>query len=148
MGIGTDMTDEHNWFIAELIMEITVSGDSRNVVHRNHVLVTASSNEEAYSKAIAFGKRGETSYKNPANENVEIRFVGLADLDEIDDELEDGAEVLFHYDVGVTRQELEALIPERARLRVFAPKKRATGPDYASAEIIELVQSSTGLGRP
>ncbi len=145
----TTMTGaEQTWFIAELVMEITVSGDSRNVVHHNHVLIRASSNEEAYSKAALLGGRGETAYKNPAGEAVRIRFVGIADLDEILDPLEDGAEVLFRYTVDVSKQELESLIPDKARLRVFAPKTRSAGPDYASAEIVDLVRTTTGFERP
>jgi hypothetical protein len=142
------MTAEQTWFIAELIMEITVTGDSRNVIHRNHVLISASSNEEAYSKATLLGDRGATSYKNPAGEDVRIRFAGVADLDEILDPLEDGAEVLFRYAVDVPKQDLESLIPEKERLRAFAPRTGAAGPDYASAEIVDLVRTETGSERP
>jgi Domain of unknown function (DUF4288) len=146
--IAIDMTAEHGWYISELIMEITVTGDPRNVIHRNHVLISATSSEEAYSKAVLLGKGGETSYKNPHGEDVRIRFVGIADLDEIDDELEDGAEVLFHYSVDVPKLELESLIPEKGRLRAFAPRTRAVGPDYASAEVVDLVRTTTGIERP
>lgn len=142
-----DMT-EQSWFIAELIMEITVAGDSRNVIHRNHVLIKASSNEEAYLKANHLGHCAETSYKNPAGEAVKIKFIGVADLDEILDPLEDGAEVLFHYNVDVSKQELGSLIPEKGRLRAFSPRRRSNGPDYASAEIVNLVRAKTGIERP
>ncbi len=142
------MTTEQTWYIAELIMEITVTGDPKNVVHRNHVLISSSSNEEAYSKAILLGYRGETSYKNPAGETVQIRFAGVADLDEILEPLEDGAEILFHYAVDVSKQELESLIPNKGHLRAFAPKTGSAGPDYASAEIVNLVRIATGSERP
>jgi hypothetical protein len=145
---GIDMTKQQTWFIAELIMEITVTGDPRNVVHRNHVLISASSNEEAYSKAGILGRRGETSYNNPAGEVVQMRFVGIADLDEILDPLEDGAEVLFRYAIDVPKQELNSLIPDKELLRAFAPKKRSEGPDYASAEIVDMVRTTTGFNRP
>ena len=144
----TNMTDERRWYIAELIMEITVTGDDRNVVHRNHFLISAGSNEEAYAKARSRGKSEETGYKNPAGEDVRITFIGIADLDEVDDELGDGAEVLFHYQVGVPKSELKSMIPEKNRLRAFATRSKAVGPDYASAEIVDLVQSVTGIKRP
>ena len=146
--MGISMTNETKWYIAELIMEITVTGDHRNVVHRNHVLVSANSNEGAYSKARSIGEGEETAYKNPAGEDVRITFIGIADLDEIDDELGDGAEVLFHYQVDVPKAELVSMIPEKARLRAFAPRSKAVGPDYASAEVVDLVQRETGIKRP
>lgn len=142
------MASEGGWYIAEVVMEITVSGDPRNVVHLNHFLVRATSNEEAYTKAKAIGEHEETTYKNPAGQDVYIKFVGIADLDEIDDELGDGAEVLFHYRVSVPKSELDSLIPEKNRLRAFAPRSKADGPDYASGEVIELVRTTTGMKRP
>lgn len=146
--MGIEMENNCIWYIAEVVMEVTVGSDPRNVVHHNHFLITANSNEEAYEKATAIGKREETSYKNPAGHDVSIRFVGIADLDEVDDEPGDGAEVLFHYRLNVPKKELESLIPEKSRLRAFAPKSRASGPDYASGEVIELVRMTTGIKRP
>lgn len=131
-----------------MILEITVTGDDRNVVHRNHVLISAIDSEEAYAKATLLGTQGETSYKNPAGKDVLIRFAGIADLDEITDDIKDGVELLYHYRVGVSRQEVDLMIPSKDRLRVFAPAKRATGPDYASAVIVDLVRTKTGLERP
>ena len=142
------MTNQQMWFIAELVMEITVADDSRNVVHRNHVLISASSNEEAYLKAGDLGRRGETSYDNPAGKAVQIRFVGIADLDEILDPLEDGAEVLFRYTIDVPRNVLTTLIPDKQFLRAFAPRRKSEGPDYASAEVVNMVRTTTGFNRP
>ena len=41
------------WYLAELVEEITISGDPRNVVHTNLVLVRADSAAEAYEKSLA-----------------------------------------------------------------------------------------------
>lgn len=142
------MTNDKIWYIAEVIMEITVTGDDRNVVHHNHFLVSADSKEEAFEKAHSLGKRGETTYRNPAGEDVRITFIGVADLDEIHDELGDGAEVLYRYQVGVSKADLKAMIPSKARLRVFAPRSMADGPDYASAEVVDLVNRESGIKRP
>ena len=50
------------WYLAELVMKITVAGDPRNVVHQNLTLIRASSADEAYEKAIKIGKDGEDEY--------------------------------------------------------------------------------------
>ena len=98
------------WYIGELVEEITVAGDHRNVVHRNFTLIRADSPEEAYQKALKFGEQGQTSYDNPQGQRVEIKFRGIADLDVIHDELQDGAELMFYSQVGLNEEELQRLI--------------------------------------
>lgn len=137
-----------NWYIAELVMEIRVSDDPRNVVHQNLTLIQANSADEAYKKAIQFGRAGETSYDNPSGKCVTIKFRGVSDLDEIHEELEDGAEIDFHYKVDVSEAEVKALVVPRDKLRVFSPPKRADGPDYASGEIVSEVELRFGIKRP
>jgi hypothetical protein len=43
------------WYLAEIVQQITVEGDSRNVVHTNLVLVRADSPEDAYQKRWSWG---------------------------------------------------------------------------------------------
>lgn len=44
------------WYVADIIIEIVVQRDPRNVVHINTVLVRAANDEEAYLKAIELGR--------------------------------------------------------------------------------------------
>ena len=78
----SEVREVGEWYVAELIMEITVRGATRNAIHLNLVLVKALSPEEAYEKAVRFGQEAETSYDNPLGQPVEIRFRGVARLDE------------------------------------------------------------------
>jgi len=137
-----------NWYIAEIIMEITVANDVRNVVHHNFFLISANSPDEAYEKAIKIGKESESDYHNPQDKPVETRFIGIADLDVIQDNLADGAEVLFHYAVGVSPEQVRSLARSKEQLRAFLPPKRAEGPDCASSEIVDLVEKQFGIARP
>jgi hypothetical protein len=132
------------WYLAELVMQIVVADDPRNVVHQNLVLVSADAPEEAYEKALHFGKNSETSYENPDGKSVQISFEGLSDLDQIDEELEDGAELTFHYKVNVSEEQLRSIVQPRDRLRAFLPPTRAEGPDYTSREILALVERKLG----
>jgi len=61
------------WYLAALIKEIVVEGDSRNVVHKNLVLVRADSPEQAYQNALDLGKQSEICYENPAVCLTEMR---------------------------------------------------------------------------
>src|SRR5688572_10012616 len=84
--------DSAIWYIAEIVEEISVESDPRNVIHRNMVLIHDNSAEEAYSKALEHGKHAETSYQNPEGKRFCIRFRGLRDLMVVHDDLEHGAE--------------------------------------------------------
>jgi hypothetical protein len=65
------------WYLADIVIEITVEGDPRNVVHTNLTLIRADSPEEAFGKANEWGRAGEQTYLNPAGARVVFRFRGL-----------------------------------------------------------------------
>jgi hypothetical protein len=140
------------WYIADMIEEIRVQGDRRNVVHTNRTLIRADSPNEAYRKALALGKQGNARYKNPAGKMVTIKFRGLAELDVIHDELEHGSEIAFSQDIAVSERSIKSWIAPKRRLALFAPMQPRQGPDYASAEIMnELYKRWPDLkksGRP
>jgi hypothetical protein len=136
------------WYLAELVMKVTVAGDPRNVVHQNLTLIRASTPEEAYEKAIKFGKDGEDVYNNPEGKAVNIRFEGVSDLTQIYEDLEDGSELAFSETVGMPEERIRALVPPRDRLPAFRAPGRADGPDYASGEIIAEVETRFGVRRP
>jgi hypothetical protein len=127
------------WYIADLVMEITVHGASANVVHRNLTLIHAKSPEEAYEKAQKVGNTSETSYDNPKGQLVEISFRGIAKLDVICEQLEDGAELAFEELIGISPQEIQRMIPPKDRLDVFVEPTpgKVRDPDYRSRAIVD-----------
>jgi hypothetical protein len=129
-------TDAH-WYIAEIVEQITVEDDPRNVVHKNLVLIRADSPETAYEKALSFGRNSEIHYGNPDGKQVHIIFRGLSDLNVIHDELEDGAELIYEERIGLTDESIEGLISPKERLGVFRPPEHTKGPDYSSKEILD-----------
>ncbi len=145
------ITDNHSkfeWYLAELVEKITVAGDPRSVVHQNLILIRATSADEAYKKAVTVVKNAETSYANPAGKLVQITFEGISDLVPTYEDLEDGAELMFRRTVGMTDEQIGAMIVPQDRLPAFLPPQRAEGPDYASAAIIEEVERRFGVKRP
>jgi len=131
---------EAEWYLAELISEIRVEDDPANVLHRNSVLVKASSPEHAYEKAIELGNLSEISYENPDGKVVRISFRGMGDLNVIYDKLEHGAEIMYLENVGVSEEEINRLIRSKADLAVFRPVEQPPRPDYSSAEIVRQVE--------
>src|SRR5579862_35588 len=75
------------WYLADVVLEHTVDGDPRNVVHVNIHLIEAESPERAYEKAIALGRDSAQAYVNTDGREVRVTFRGLRDLNVIHDAL-------------------------------------------------------------
>jgi Domain of unknown function (DUF4288) len=127
------------WYLADIVEEIRVEGDPRNVVHTNVLLVREDFPDEAYKKAIALGRRGNTRYKNTDGKTVTIKFRGLSELNVIQDELEHGCEISYSEAVGVSENKIKSWISPKRKLGVFAPIRPHRVPDYASADIMREV---------
>lgn len=134
------------WYIAELVMEITVHGGRCNVLHRNLTLINAHSPEEAYAKAIRMGKEGQTQYRNPRDQLVEIRFRGISTLDVIYDPLVDGAELAFVEELEVSETEIQRMLPRKEKLAVFTVPHpgEERDPDYRSRAVVERAVNMLG----
>lgn len=132
------------WFVAELVMEITVMGDHRNIVHKNLLLVGANSADEAYEKARELGAQSETQFENPSGNTVRIVFRGISKLHVIHDRLEHGAELMYEEEIGLTANEINRLIPPRETLSIFRAITPTEGPDYSSKEILDEVRRDIG----
>jgi hypothetical protein len=141
--------DDAEWYLAELVEEIDVEDDPRNLVWRNLTLVRADSPDEAYEKkALRFGHEGETEYLNPQGKEVRIRFRGISQLNVIYDKLEDGAELSFFSQQSLSQEQIAAMLPEKRDLNVFRDIKKLDGPDIASADVIQEVKDRFGISRP
>ena len=123
------------WYIAQVVLEVVVEGEGRNVVHTNYLLVRAESPDEAYEKALRLGGEHESTYLNENKKRVRIGFRGLRNLTVVYEPLEDGAELLYEETVGMSREDLEGLIRPKESLGIFKPIQRSPGPDYGSEEI-------------
>jgi hypothetical protein len=138
------------WYVAELVEQITVAGDPRSVVHRNLVLIRADSPEDAYEKALLVGSDGEDAFENPAGKKVRIVFRGLSELSVVHDELDHGAELLYDERIGAPDEEIKRWLRPKEQLSVFRSIDRDKSPDYSSGEILQearhLSKRSTNSG--
>ncbi len=140
----TFIPKDAKWYLAWIVIEITVEGDLRNVVHTNLQLVRADSPDEAYEKAIALGKESELSYENPEGRAVTIRFRGLHTLCVIYEELEHGAELTYDEKIGVPEEDIQRLLTSKGQLAVFHITYDANKPNYASREVVENLAKRSG----
>lgn len=133
------------WYVAEIVEEIRIEGDACNVVHCNLVLVSASSPDDAYRRAIELGKNGEATYRNPQGLTVVSMFRGLKQLDVVHEPLEHGAELRFSEDISVPEERIAAWLKNKEQLNVFSDIEPSKGPDYSSEEVLD--QALRLLGR-
>jgi len=142
--------EDAEWYLAELVMEITVHGGRCNVIHRNLTLINAHSPDEAYSRAIRVGQEGETRYKNPKDQLVEIRFRGISRLNVVYEPLEDGSELLFEEELSLTEFEIQRMIPAKRDLAVFTPPRPGEehDPDYRSKAVMQEAVNLVKKVRP
>jgi hypothetical protein len=138
--------EDAKWYIAELVMEFQIEGDSRNVVHVNIVLIRADSPEEAFEKAEQLGREDEDTYKNPDNHTVTVTYRGIRALNVIHDELEHGAELMYEEKIGICEDKLQAMLTPKSELAIFRPwqPKDSSVPDYSSKEVMEEVRRMMG----
>jgi hypothetical protein len=136
------------WYLAEIVQEITVADESLNVVWRNLTIVHANSPDDAYEQAINLGRSGDTEYKNSAGKLVIIRFRGLSFLDVICDPLGHGAELMFQSNIDVAPEDLQKILLRKEELQLFRPITRPEGPDMASGEVVREVEDRFGIKRP
>jgi hypothetical protein len=89
------------WYVASYLhrfveLEAAKTGESkRHTVWKNTILIKAESPDEAYKKAIKFGREGCKPYKNLRNQRVRFQFEGLTSLIPVYDEIKDGSEILW-----------------------------------------------------
>ncbi len=83
------------WYVADLVVSISVGRRKKVTVHVNTVLIRADSPAEAHEKAHALGQQHEARYPNEKGEAVRLEFLGLGELNVIHDGLEDGCELYW-----------------------------------------------------
>jgi hypothetical protein len=116
-------SSEAKWYIGELIEEITVEGEPRNVVHREVKILYANSPEEAYGQAQALGKEAETDHLDPERKLVRTRFWGLAELNVVHDDAKNGAALFYHENIGVPGEKTHHWILPKINLIASYPKE-------------------------
>jgi Domain of unknown function (DUF4288) len=130
------------WYLADIIEENVIDGESENVVHVNIVLIRADSPDEAYQKALQLGHDGEMTYENTDGKMVSVIFRGLRNLNVIHDELEHGAELIYERKVGLTPEEVTALSTPREQLGVFAPITPLLTPNFMPLDIARELEDA------
>jgi hypothetical protein len=119
------------WYLAEIVLEVSIEDDPRNVVHVNTHLIEGDSPETAYVKATTLGMASEQEYLNTADRIVRILFRGLRQLSAVPEGLEDGAELTYEESVDVPAERLRQWSLPKEQLRVFAPPTDRSGaPNY------------------
>ena len=106
------------WYVAELIVQCRVGRlrKRRSLYDRQIKVLRAPTDEAAHTRALELGKAESHSYKNSAGETVFWQFVGLANLEALQEKrISDGTEIHSRLERGDPKT---AVRPKRA-LTVF-----------------------------
>lgn len=111
-----------DWYIAGIVERSENVGTGRSNPNRrgltwlNHVLINADSPEKAYDKALRIGKAGTHRYKSTAGSTVQWKFIGIAELLPIYEDIADGAEITWS-DLGyISAKRAQAMARNRREL--------------------------------
>jgi hypothetical protein len=75
-----DSPEMARWYIAELVEELILESNIRNVVHRKTQVIFADSQEDAYQKALSLSTAHEIGYLNQTHKLAQTRYWGLNEL--------------------------------------------------------------------
>ncbi len=111
-------------FVAVLVLQSRVGDwDDGPIVDHQVRLVEAPDAKSAYARALKLGEGENSTYKNRDGEPVTWEFLGLSELDLLEQsQLRDGGEVFSWRTRGLGRE----FVREKDQLAVFAPKSNKT----------------------
>jgi len=132
---------ESQWFFADIVLEITVEDSNENVIHINTHLVRARCAEQAYEKAKSLGRQQEDRYQNSSGKKVEVRFRGLGELLPIYEDLTDGAEIWFKEKIGLSEEDVRAMVMSKNDLSLFRKRDKKDIPDYVPAQVWKKLEN-------
>lgn len=116
------------WYIATLVIASKVAdSDDVQTCEEQIRAIRAPNAETTYEKALIVGKNEEHTYPNVYGQTVTWAFVGLENLEALDDSVHDGVEIrsrLFGHKMP------SSLIPSKADLTVFAAESNLYSSDY------------------
>ena len=116
------------WYLANLIEYAQIfDKKSKKLLNANYlpyynntILIKARNSEEAYKKALKYGKLGERKHLNPYDEIVRWKFAGVEELVEIYGELEDMEEIAYSEGYVRSVDNIKKKIPRKSELGVFS----------------------------
>lgn len=108
-------------FVAVLILESTAGDRDRDSLVDHQVrLIRAPNANAAYDRAVRLGETENAAYKTGGGEIVSWQFLGLSELDRLDErQLQDGGEVFSWRTQGSGR----AFVKPKEQLSVFEAKQ-------------------------
>ena len=119
--------NQTGWWIASYVERFEYYDEDKRKLNRrclaweNTILVQAGGREEAYRKAMAFGRIGDGSegHDSQTRRRGAWRFEGLRSLLPICEKLEDGAEILWREYQGRTVKKVKSLVKAKKELEAF-----------------------------
>jgi site-specific DNA-cytosine methylase len=81
-----DSSETARWYVAELVEELILDANVRNVIHRKTRVIFADSEEDAYEKALSLSSEHEITYLNQTHKSAQTRYWSLNELNLLQEE--------------------------------------------------------------
>ena len=81
-----DSSETARWYIAELVEELILDANVRNVIHRKTRVIFADSQEDAYEKALSLSTEHEITYLNQTHKSAQTRYWSLNELNLLEEQ--------------------------------------------------------------
>jgi hypothetical protein len=112
---------EGRWYVATLIIRSRKESEDKPLLwvgEEQICLIQAPDADAAYEKAVELGREGEVSYENMLGDIVHWEFVGLEDLEWLDEPIQDGTEIRSRF---FQHRDPSSLVTEKADLSAYWP---------------------------
>ena len=122
------------WYLADLVVAVSIEGLAHTVVNVSSVLLSAESHDTAYERALEHGRNQQLStFRSEAGKEIRYRFLGIAELNRVSDDLFDGAEVRWQELQARSVEEAAALTRSKDDLAIF--RNSGEAPSAARAPV-------------
>lgn len=108
------------FYSAQMIHQFWINKKATHTTDISIVIIEGDNSENAYKKALKIAKEKAKPYHNIYGKLVEWHFIGLADLQEIDDDkIKNGTEIFCEMGQITSKKHLQSLVRPKKKLLVF-----------------------------
>jgi hypothetical protein len=109
------------WYVAEVVTHTVIEDDPDSFTTIDTVLLAARTEDDAYKKALEYGRSCARESLNSDGKRVQIDFRGLRNLFLVTDGLVDGGLLFYEELTGLTDSDIAKIVKPTLEIAAFQP---------------------------